>query len=786
MSILSNNDVRYSPRWNRGLKPSDYLLSQMFSVTPYDNTILVIGDFGEINFNVLTQKDKEEVEFEIIEVTDRISNPVQNGRYYWLYFPPVIKHSGYSGGVSQHTNVTYIKIYANDIEVTSKSLDAPIIQMLVPTEYYSSINGVSLLTNYNTFCTTFSIREGENYDLYINDKKITGNKYYKDGAYFDFERSATTLKAKYALLETMVDDGVMFRIEVGENKYYTKIWKDEPMPLSLFEKYVTNPDDGTDDGTDNGGDNGGDDNNDDNNNDSMANIIISSYKDNLEYIGGTVNVSVEYVDFDVVNLPMVYFDGQQESNNYLNPYSTMTNDIYNYQFDFPYTENNRVITVKFSGKDLNGNTVNKSITINQEGYNGEIIEIPAEFWLDGDEIEVGSEDDTFYISTNIKTGIQEENIGRVEIINNVDWIEINERGGGNTSYGYYKISTTDYEVYYAHNSDDISRTGVITFNYYDKNNILHTSIDYIVIQQGVIATDNIHHYSSWEDIIYSTDADIFNYEVVQVELVENGYAKESVIFEGRAFKYPDADKIDIKLNPIIFNYLDNSLINVLNTFDFNGDINTEVRNYKACKRFRIINRDNNQLLIEYRVLYDNSYLLKWRGTRETLSYPINNNISLNMLVCNTTVSPLGIVRNKFNNTNKPNTCGKYALYYLNNNGGWDSLLLNNKISKTKNIKYYTTEKYARNLNSDFEQYRYISELQNSYEIHTGFVTDEQSTNIAENLITSNEVYFHDLINNIVYAVLITDTSVKYKYYNDSLELPYYTINIKESQIQLKH
>ena len=84
-----------------------------------------------------------------------------------------------------------------------------------------------------------------------------------------------------------------------------------------------------------------------------------------------------------------------------------------------------------------------------------------------------------------------------------------------------------------------------------------------------------------------------------------------------------------------------------------------------------------------------------------------------------------------------------------------------------------------------EQMKYISELQNNYVFNTNFLTDEQAKNIVDNLFTSNEVYIHDLKENIIYSALITDNNVVYKKYSDDLNLVQYSINIKESQIQLK-
>lgn len=526
----------------------------------------------------------------------------------------------------------------------------------------------------------------------------------------------------------------------------------------------------------------------------MSKLVVNpDYIKQLEYYGGTITVTVDYTDFDVINIPRILFNGTNIINpqNYLNPSSMMTPSLdtikYTYVFDFPATTAKRDITIIFNGTDMDGVNVVRSIEVNQKAYEGVDIQIPTEYYLSENEVEINSTNNSIInMNATIKSDLYLINVGRVEVYTNADWITVTEKNINVETYQYYKATRTNYEISFNNNIEKESRVGIVKFYFYDSDGNTKDVKEMVVIQNGTVTTNNIEYYSEWEDIIFRVDGDVFNYKVVEITYIDNSYSKESTIFEGRAYKYPDADNIEIKLNPIIFNYLNNSLVGVGNGVDFNNTINTELRNYNACKRFRIFNRDTNELLIEYRVLYDNSYKLRWRGNEEDLSLPINNDYAINMIDITSRVSKLGIVYNKFNNTLTPNKCGDYALYYLNNRGGWDTLLVNTKVNKSKNINYFTTERYAKYLNLDFEQYRYISELQNSYEINTGFLSNEQSTNAVENLLTSNEVYLHNLKENIVYSVIITDTNVKYKYYNDSMELPYYIIKIKESQIQLKH
>lgn len=514
--------------------------------------------------------------------------------------------------------------------------------------------------------------------------------------------------------------------------------------------------------------------------------------------GGTVKVKVVYEDYQSINTPTIFFNGVRQTTNYMNDNSTMSNDLYNYIFDFPEAEEDRTITIRFQAMGEGNEIVKSDIQITQKGNGGtggggsddDNNDEPPLIFDDvlilnsyGDEYNYEESEDTYTLQARVKTAIDDV-VGELEVVTNVNWIRVDYNNGGDINHHYYKETVFNYTINIAENTNEVSRLTVVTFNYYNTDNELIDSKDYVVVQDAEKQPTIIEYNSCWEDIIYTTDVDVFNYSVVMSTFVENDKSEEVTIFNGRAYKYPNADNIEIKLNKIFENYLTNSLTNTISKLDLNSNIDYNNRNYESCKRFMIYDRDTSELIKEYRVLYDWSYTYKWRGEEEVLSKPIDNNFAYRQLHFNTTVSKLGIVTNYITNTIN-NDCGDYALYYLNSFGGWDSLLLNNKVNKSKSINSYTTEKYIRNLNVDFEQYRYISELQNSYDVNTNLLTDEQATNIVDNLFTSNEVYLHNLNTDIINAVLITNNKVSYKRYSDNLELPYFTINIKESQIQLK-
>ena len=285
------------------------------------------------------------------------------------------------------------------------------------------------------------------------------------------------------------------------------------------------------------------------------------------------------------------------------------------------------------------------------------------------------------------------------------------------------------------------------------------------------------YYSAWEDVILQRTESVFDYRI---------YNKNSLIFQGRAYKRPNADTNDIKLNKIFENYLSNSINDLLNSGE------PEDTGVDASKVFQIMKLDadgTETLIDEYTILYDWSYDFRFRGENTDLSRPINGRYVAGMYKMNTSVNgQSGTVTNSLTegDYNVLADCGEYALYYLNAYGGWDALLIDGTVLKKSTITQYTTDKNYNNNRIEFEQTKYINEIQDAYEINTGFLTDEQAANLSKNLIPSKEVYLHFLNGNKIIPVLITDSSVTYQtYQTNNLQMPQYKINVKESQVKLR-
>ena len=129
-----------------------------------------------------------------------------------------------------------------------------------------------------------------------------------------------------------------------------------------------------------------------------------------------------------------------------------------------------------------------------------------------------------------------------------------------------------------------------------------------------------------------------------------------------------------------------------------------------------------------------------------------------------------------------NFCGDVALYYLNSKGGWDAFLIQGKVLRTDRYAQGDFYKSFDNTTIEFGKKRWLNEIRPSWELHTSYLTDEQAERLVRNLLPSTQVYLHDLVNDKIYPVLITDTSAEYKTYaNQGEKLVAYTIGVEASQ-----
>lgn len=280
-------------------------------------------------------------------------------------------------------------------------------------------------------------------------------------------------------------------------------------------------------------------------------------------------------------------------------------------------------------------------------------------------------------------------------------------------------------------------------------------------------------YSSiWKDTYYTTTASSLTYRIT---------LDGEVIYSGKAVKMPGSDNLNIRLNRICGNYLESDIADL-----FTGST-TYITNYDALRTFTLTNSAGTQLE-QYTFLKDYSYDQSWSGGATTLSNPINGHYTDGMLKLKTNVTSSNAVRTYKSDGNYPTQvqCADVALYYLNAKGGWDAFLIEGRATKKDTITQYTTDQVFNNTTYEFEKNRYVAEIATSYELVTGYLTDEQSAKFAKNLVSSNKVYMHHLKEGWIKPVVIDDTSVTYQTYRgNNRKMSQYKLTVSFSQSKIR-
>lgn len=131
--------------------------------------------------------------------------------------------------------------------------------------------------------------------------------------------------------------------------------------------------------------------------------------------------------------------------------------------------------------------------------------------------------------------------------------------------------------------------------------------------------------------------------------------------------------------------------------------------------------------------------------------------------------------------NVVDTCKNYCLYYLNARGGWDWFVIDGVSTKEYSYdrKYYA-ENYD-NTTLNFGKVNYKNNISESWTLNTGYMTDSQSEKMF-NLFGSRTVYLHNLVDDVITPVVITNkSSVEKTFKNQNRSLYNYTITVENSQ-----
>lgn len=132
------------------------------------------------------------------------------------------------------------------------------------------------------------------------------------------------------------------------------------------------------------------------------------------------------------------------------------------------------------------------------------------------------------------------------------------------------------------------------------------------------------------------------------------------------------------------------------------------------------------------------------------------------------------------------TCAKYALYYVNAFGGWDSLVMQGTPKHSEGIKRYSLYKSYDNAQQKARGlHNYANDLTKNWELKTALLNDEQSARMYH-LLGSTHVYLYDIETAELLPVVLTDTAATYATYrNNNGKRTQYTINVQLAANRLR-
>ena len=289
----------------------------------------------------------------------------------------------------------------------------------------------------------------------------------------------------------------------------------------------------------------------------------------------------------------------------------------------------------------------------------------------------------------------------------------------------------------------------------------------------------------YRNTYYTTTADTLYYHIM---------LDGEEIYAGKAVKYPDADEMQINLDKICRNYLSSDIQDLLTDLPTNT---TRQYNSNAQRTFDFHIGSSTTAAQNYMFYNDYSYNTDKNITGTVItSNPINGHYVPGMLKVRTTritnssaptVYTEGLTGNGATlGYTKQVKCTPYVLYYLNSYGGWDAFVIEGNTVVRDAYTTYSTDRSYDNTTLEFENDKYVQEIKTTFVMNTGLLNDEQSKNLAKNLVGSLKVYLQNIEEGWVAPVVITDNSVDYQTYaTNGKKLSQYKITVQLSQTRIR-
>lgn len=403
-------------------------------------------------------------------------------------------------------------------------------------------------------------------------------------------------------------------------------------------------------------------------------------------------------------------------------------------------------------------------------------------------------------------------------VTDVDWIHLGGMSlieGFGTSNCVYGFSVT-----YDANMSDKPRTATVTFKDLNGQYSVSINVTQARYDKDVIITPDIpveggeYIGQIWKDVEYNFGG----VNEVDYTIYHNG----NKIFSGRSCMRPNEISNKILVNKICQNYLtipelQKDVIGVAGGYeefelrDYNG--NTVYRKFKFVNDWSYssdfstgilshpILNDNDvydgqylpftvfaaaeQVTIKYGIIYKDGYTDEWGKPVDDYNQTgyFKDEIQTEIFPYAGRNYKGGVKEYYIGDNIYPvvDNCGvDYVLYYINPWGGYDWFPIRGKVVETDELTQYNYVQNYNNTTWDFGKRRYLSEINKKYQLNTHWLKEDESLRMWY-LLQSNTVYLHNIKDNIIYPVVITNTSQEHKKRTKTSSRISYQIEVELSQ-----
>lgn len=255
------------------------------------------------------------------------------------------------------------------------------------------------------------------------------------------------------------------------------------------------------------------------------------------------------------------------------------------------------------------------------------------------------------------------------------------------------------------------------------------------------------------------------------------------IFSGRAVARPGEGSIRVRMNDICRAYLKQVFpTDVATGYEMCASLQ---QIFKLQKRATISDSwtDVSSLAFDYDWSYVNNVTSK-KTVIQNIAVP-----GMYLLYTSGAMNYIKLVPNNVETIQGDNgvtytvdPCHRFALYFVNAYGGWDSLAISGKSLKSEAYERKTIGRVYDNSVIPEQPGTVVqsNDVKRRWELHTDWLTDEQAA-LMHHLLGSNQVYLHDIGSEIM-PVTIQNTDCVYKQFaTNGHKMASYVITVENAQ-----